>query len=292
MKKLKNWKNACMLAGIFIFASCTSHTFHTVTIALDDACTPEQQILAYEVINNRIASVWRVREKSDLTDGKFNITHSGENALLERMLTQRGEVYITEMFQEHEILSALYQIDERLFWIVDNTDHEPLWQIAELNSAIIRAPSQQVAFIDSVFNQYKHYFPANVYFAWSAKANEGFYELFALKSTAQTLSLNSNTVGSSRIENRRFNDIDFQEIVIRLSADYRSEWARLTRENIGRNLAFVMDGKVLTHPRVNTEITGGMLVIGRFDFETDDLLLIKSVIMGGVLDCKARIVNE
>ena len=288
MKKLKNWKNACMLAGIFIFASCTSHSFHTVTIALDDACTPEQQILASEVINNRIASIWRVREKSDLTDGKFNITHSGENALLERMLTQRGEVYITEMFETHEVQSALIQVNERLLWFMRNTDPELNWLLG-VHPVLITAPSQHIAFIDSIFNQLKHFFPANTYFVWSAKPDvfNGFYELFALN-TARPIPLNPNTIRSSRIQD---NIHGFQQVSINFNRDYHDEWAQMTRENIGGSIAIVMDGKVLSHPRVVSEITGGATVISG-DFEMDDLLLIKSVIMGGVLDCKARIVNE
>ena len=299
MKKLKNWKNACILAGIFIFASCTPHTFHTVTIALDDACTPEQQILAYEVINNRIASIWRVRGKSDLTDGKFNITHSGENALLERMLTQRGEVYITEMFRVNEIWSGLNQVFERLFWFAENTDHEPLWQrsrIQQSPSALISVPLQQVSYIDSIFNQFRHFFPANVYFAWTANPNEGFYELLALRLTARPFLLNPNSVKDSRIDTHEFNDNDvslnFSEILIKLNEDYHNELARLTHNNIGRNIAVVLDGKVLTHPMVTGEITNGIVSITGNILEADDFLLIKSVIMGGVLDCKARIVNE
>ena len=52
----------------------------------------------------------------------------------------------------------------------------------------------------------------------------------------------------------------------------------------------MMDGKVLMHPTVHSEITGGRLSISGVERE-DDLPLIKSVIMGGVLDCKARIVK-
>lgn len=55
---------------------------------------------------------------------------------------------------------------------------------------------------------------------------------------------------------------------IRMNSEGAQIWARVTAENIDRNIAFVMNGSVLFHPRVNMEITGGASSIsGDFTLE-------------------------
>ena len=42
-----------------------------------------------------------------------------------------------------------------------------------------------------------------------------------------------------------------------MNAEGSKTWARLTKENIGREIAIVLDGYAYSFPTVNTEITGG-----------------------------------
>ena len=288
-------------AVICLLCSCNPHEYHKITIAINDTCSLEQQSIAYEVINKRIASIWHIKEKTDLTDGKFDLIYSGSDSLLTQMLTQKGEIYITEIYLNYEIQSSLDMVYKKLFWLIENTDHEPLWEINDYQSSyytgipdLINVPLQQIAFIDSIFNRCKHFFPADISFAWTATSREGFFDLLALKSTSQPFPLNPNTVKTCRIDNLKYNHDDillnYQEIVISLEKNYYNEWAEMTRSNIRKNLAFVMDGKVLMYPRVHSEITSGKLVITG-DFENSEFLLIKSAILGGTLDCKAQILK-
>ena len=68
-------------------------------------------------------------------------------------------------------------------------------------------------------------------------------------------------------------------------------WARLTKENIGKNIAIVLDGCVYSAPSVNSEITGGRSEItGAFSIEdTKDLA---NVLRSGKMPAPARIVQE
>ena len=302
MKRISYLRNIFILAGVCIFCSCNSYEYHKITIAINDDCNLEQQFATYEVINKRIASIWRVKERTELIGGKFDLTYSGEDSLLTQILGQKGEIYITEMFTNAEIQSPLDRVYERLFWLMNNTDHEPLWQIKSSHygsinetSELISVPLQQVSYIDSVFNQCKHWFPANISFAWTAKPIEGFFYLLALKSTPRQFPLNPNSVQSCRIENHQYNvdgqSLNYQEILISLEKDYSDEWARLTRHNTEKNLAVVMDGKVLMYPRVQSEIVNGKMGITG-NYENNEYLLIKSVILGGTLDCKMQITNQ
>ncbi len=68
-------------------------------------------------------------------------------------------------------------------------------------------------------------------------------------------------------------------------------WAQLTKQNIGKAIAIVLDGYVYSAPNVNTEITGGNSVItGNFTLEdTKDLA---NVLRSGKMPAPARIVQE
>jgi hypothetical protein len=206
------------------------------------------------------------------------------------------------MYSDNDVQASLNRVYEKLFCLMKNTDYEPLWKINDFQnsslletSALISVPLQQVPYIDSIFNDFKHFFYRNIYFAWTAKPEEGFYELLALKFTSKPFSLNPNSVKSCKIKNQEYNDgeisLSYQELCITLEENYVNEWARLTLNNIGKNLAIVMDGKVLIYPRVSSEIKNGKMCITG-NYENEEYLLIKSVILGGTLDCKAKIINE
>ena len=70
MKRISYFKKIIVLAGICIFCSCNRYEYHTITIAIDDNCTLEQQTAAYEVICKRV-SILGINKKTDLVDGKF-----------------------------------------------------------------------------------------------------------------------------------------------------------------------------------------------------------------------------
>ena len=76
-----------------------------------------------------------------------------------------------------------------------------------------------------------------------------------------------------------------------MNAEGANIWARLTKENIGRQVAIVLDGTVYSYPTVQTEITGGSSSItGNFTIEeaTD----LANVLNSGKLPAPATIVQE
>lgn len=296
MKVSRNLINLFIWGAVCIFFSCSPKPVRKVTIAVDKACTLEQQTMAYEVIAKRL-SIWGVKEKTDLTDGRFDITYAmgkeynaDSDTLLTQILTQRGEVYITEIYQQREIESARDRVYERLFWLMENTDHEPRWRLdgSQLNRPdLINVPSEQVLYIDSIFNSFQSIFPEDMSFAWTSKPNdEGFFDLLPLK-TWRKLHLNPKTVKNSSIKDYG----GYEQLTIELNEEYIEEWANITRSNIDKYLAIVLDGKVLMYPRVNSEIEGGKLSVSG-NFDKKELLFIKSFILGGVLDCEAHIINQ
>ena len=265
------------VATSLLFASCNRREYRTVTIAFDCNCTPQQQLAAYEVINRRIASIWSIREKTELIDGQFTITYSGFDDFLTRILTTRGEIYVTETVPIH--------------WISKISGY--LRHLVQPDPAgLFSVPPHKISYIDSVFNQLKDSLPTHTTFAWSMRSNNnGNYTFYALRTSSrrfQPFPFSPNTVKTCSLwENRKG---EFQ-IDIELTEGYHTTaWARLTRDNTGRNLAIVMDGNVVSAPRVQHEISSGKANITG-NFERDDLFLIKSAILGGILECTATIIE-
>ena len=76
-----------------------------------------------------------------------------------------------------------------------------------------------------------------------------------------------------------------------MNAEGASIWARLTKDNVGKQIAIVLDDLVYSYPNVNTEITGGSSEIsGNFDVEeaTD----LANVLNSGKLPAPAKIIQE
>lgn len=81
------------------------------------------------------------------------------------------------------------------------------------------------------------------------------------------------------------------EVSMRMNAEGAKTWARLTGDNVGKQIAIVLDGLVYSAPRVNQAIEGGSSSIsGQFTTqEADDLA---NVLNSGKLPASAKIVQE
>ena len=126
---------------------------------------------------------------------------------------------------------------------------------------------------------------------WSAKPSNGskgknaVFELIALKGEPR-LEGDAITSASSEHDNLRGNVVN-----MRMSDRGAQDWAVITKENVGRPIAIVLDDNVYSYPNVNTPITGGSSEItGHFTpEEANDLAqLLKS----GKMDATVRVVSS
>ena len=138
-------------------------------------------------------------------------------------------------------------------------------------------------------------FPQGFIPMWSVKpvgGTENIYELIAIKVTSRDgkAPLDGGVVTDAHVsyDQRRGGD---PTVSMSMNADGANTWARLTRENIGKQIAIVLDGTVYSYPVVNTEISGGNSEIsGHFDVEEATDLV--NVLKSGKLPAPATIVQE
>ncbi len=136
-------------------------------------------------------------------------------------------------------------------------------------------------------------FTVNLQFAWMNKprdANSDILELVALKIT--TRDRRAPLTGDVIVDARQdYNQMGQVEVSMTMNSDGAKVWRRLTADNVGKQIAIVLDGYVYSYPNVNSEIPNGMSSItGIGDLnEAKDLA---NILKAGKLPAPARIVEE
>ena len=116
------------------------------------------------------------------------------------------------------------------------------------------------------------------------------FELYAIRSTERNgrAPLEGDVVVSAKDEYDQFGK---PAVSMSMNTDGSRRWAQLTKQNIGRSIAIVLDGYVYSAPNVNTEITGGnSQITGHFTPEQAKDLA--NVLKSGKMPAPARIVQE
>ena len=125
---------------------------------------------------------------------------------------------------------------------------------------------------------------------WSKKSDNGYYSLIALKDADLDghASLEGEVVVDSRPE---FSDKGGGASVrMVMNSEGAKEWKRLTKENIGRSVAIVLDGYVYSYPTVQGEIGDGISSITG-DFTIAQATDMANILKSGKLSARANIMN-
>ena len=144
--------------------------------------------------------------------------------------------------------------------------------------------------------QIKQLFPPEFKAMWTVKAsamdpNENIFELVAIKASSRDgkAPLDGGSVTDARVSYS--NTGGNPSVSMSMNAEGANVWARMTKENIGKQIAIVLDGMVYSYPTVNGEITGGSSEIsGNFTLEEAEDL--SNVLKSGKLPAPATIIQE
>ena len=144
--------------------------------------------------------------------------------------------------------------------------------------------------------QVKEVLPRNLALKWGVKAiddKEQFYELYALKVTNRDGSpaLGGDVVTDANADFMQQAGRSEQMVNMVMNAEGSKAWARLTKENIGRQIAIVLDEMVYSAPNVNDEITGGRSQITGH-FTPEEAKDLANVLKSGKMAASVQIVQE
>ena len=141
----------------------------------------------------------------------------------------------------------------------------------------------------------KEIIPSDMKLLWSAKPADGLnnknvYELHAIKVTSATgrAPLEGDVVTDAKDE---FDQMGRPCVSMSMNSEGARLWAQLTKNNIGKAIAIVLDGVVYSAPRVSNEIDGGNSQISG-NFTIEDTKDLTNTLKSGRMPAPARIVQE
>ena len=193
--------------------------------------------------------------------------------------TAEAKVDMEQLKKEHPLLSVLQLNQSGVGCIVGYADYNDTIQINKVLN----------------MKEVKDILPRDLKLMWGVKASDmdktgRIFELYAIKSTQRNgrAPLEGDVIVNARDEFDQFNK---PCVSMSMNTEGSRRWAVLTKQNIGREIAIVLDGYVYSAPRVNGEITGGnSQITGNFTPEvTKDLA---NVLKSGKMPAPARIVQE
>jgi len=140
----------------------------------------------------------------------------------------------------------------------------------------------------------KNIFPRTMKLAWTVKPdprNPNYLELVALKSSSRD---GSAALGGDVIVDARqdYDNNGRVEVTIQMNSVGAKVWKRLTGENVGRQIAIVLDDYVYSFPNVNGEIPNGRSSITGGGMTIEEAKDLANILKAGKLPASARIVEE
>lgn len=227
----------------------------------------------------------------DFSDKKFGITlipGSGQikvklasdwnTKIVGRLLTQKGQIGFYETYNRKE-LQALLQDNGRLFSMLESDgsrDSGPetgcTAQAGDVNNYLQTLTVGQ-----------------KCRFAWNTSAGDSNWCLYALRLNDSTGALMTGTdIGSMKFEKSQHPDMYWIGVDFKKPA--AEKWAAATRRNIGRSIAVVIDGTVVSAPVVREEIRGGACQITG-NYTEDEVRYFAAIGNNGELPVGFRVVR-
>lgn len=189
------------------------------------------------------------------------------------------QAQLEQAHKQHPLLSRLQIIPQQSLAMVGYAN---VRDTAAINRILHSAVAKQVL-------------PSDLKLLWSAKPAEGagnknVYELYALKVTTTTgrAPIEGDVVTDAKDQ---FDQFGRPEVSMTMNSEGARLWAQMTKANVGKAIAIVLDGVVYSAPRVNGEIDGGQSSISG-SFTIEDTKDLANTLRSGRMPAPARIVQE
>lgn len=204
--------------------------------------------------------------------------------------------------------SLITQLDKKKETKQTDTQYKrenPLFSLLQLNvqqGQLIASPAvgivnkRDTATVAKYLNsrQVKEVLPRDVLFRWTVKSLDkkgNFFQLIAIKVTNRDgkAPLAGDAVTDARDDISQYSA--YSNVSMTMNPEGAKTWARLTKENIGRSIAIILDDMVYSYPNVNTEITGGRSEITG-NFTPEEAKDLANVLKSGRMPAPSRIIQE
>ena len=234
-----------------------------------------------QAVDNKLRDVLTVADAEEAAPAESEVAEKAAVSATDSLAAAlkgeavNNEAALAQMKKEHPLASILqfggYQA------VVGVANHR---DTAEVNRLLATKEAQAIL-------------PKNLSLKWGVKAMDKsgqFFQLFAIKVTERNgkAPLEGDVITDAKNDYDQHNN---PSVSMSMNTDGSRRWAVLTKNNIGRAVAIVLDGYVYSAPNVSSEITGGNSQISG-SFTPEETLDLANVLKSGKMPAPARIVQE
>ena len=212
------------------------------------------------------------------------------------LLDQLAENDEQENLSEADELSKFQENNPLFTYLQPSYYQNEIGQVVAGETARVGiAQVKDTAVINQMLAETRSIFPRNLKFAWTVKPEikQGemeFLELVALKmSRDNKCALGGEVITDARQDYGQGNQV---EVTIQMNTEGAKAWKRLTGENIGKQIAIVLDDYVYSYPVVNGEIPNGRSSISGGGMTIEEAQDLANILKAGKLPAPARILEE
>ncbi len=212
------------------------------------------------------------------------------SSLLEQLEQDTSELATQEQdFEEYAKENPLYA-----YLVPAYYQNEQGQYVAGSGAVVGFSSIKDTARVNNMLRKVNNVFPKNLKLAWTVKPDQNRPEilnLVALKVTSRdkTSALSGDVIVDARQDYSQNGQVS---VTINMNADGARIWKRLTGDNIGKQIAIVLDDYVYSHPNVNTEIPSGRSEISGGNMTLEEAKDLANILKAGKLPAPARIVEE
>ena len=229
-------------------------------------------------------------ESVEATEGEENTEVAVADTTNEDLLGQLNQNQETDSLTADEDMSQFAQ------------EHPLFAKLQPINGSSARVGIAQVkdtAAINQMLAETKSLFPRQLKLAWTVKPESypgengetvEFLDLVALKmSRDNKCALGGEVITDARQDYGQNNQV---EVTIQMNPEGAKAWKRLTGENVGKQIAIVLDDYVYSYPVVNGEIPNGRSSISGGGMTIEEAQDLANILKAGKLPAPARILEE
>ncbi len=230
-----------------------------------------------EVAEEEIAAAEESQEEVEA-----NEADSSDVALLDQLNENQ-----TEEEKAEEELDANHPLFSKLQPVNSNS--------ARVGIAMVK----DTAAINQMLAETKNLFPRQLKLAWTVKPESipsengesiEVLDLVALKmSRDNNCALGGEVITDARQDYGQGNQV---EVTIQMNPEGANKWKNLTRDNVGKQIAIVLDDLVYSYPVVNGEIPNGRSSISGGGMTIEEAQDLANILKAGKLPAPARILEE
>ncbi|NCA75385.1 MAG: protein translocase subunit SecDF [Alphaproteobacteria bacterium] len=275
------------LPGILLAGSdsvAADSTLKTDTAATAKAIASKQVLAEKKEAPKQTATAKADTGKADTSKGNALLKQLGKDTSAASVAAKQQQ-----SFEEYAKLNPLFAYLNPAIYQDKNGQY-----VAGQTAMVGRAFIKDTARVNHMLRLTKNLFPRDMKLAWTVKPRDeakDVLELVALKITSRD---GSPALGGDVITNAR-QDYDQNgrvEVSMSMNSEGARIWKRLTGENIGKQIAIVLDGYVYSYPNVNGEIPNGMSSITGGNMTVEEAQDLANILKAGKLPAPARIVAE